>query len=113
MQYWKDGFFSKQSPENDRYEITDVYWQELLEGQSDGKVITSDNNGKPILTDRPPPIEIDLKEMRLFELNKWFKWYDIEVIKSVRKKTDISELHEQAESNANELNELKIWLNNN
>lgn len=35
--------------------ITEEYWQELLNGQSAGKVIKPDENGYPILVDPPPP----------------------------------------------------------
>lgn len=37
----------------DLVEITEEEWRSLIEGQSDGKVISSDEKGKPILTERP------------------------------------------------------------
>lgn len=40
---------------SDAIEITDEYHAELLEGQSAGKAITSDNSGYPVLTERLPP----------------------------------------------------------
>lgn len=39
----------------DAVEITDEQWILLLEGQSNGKMITSDNAGNPLLKDLPPP----------------------------------------------------------
>ena len=39
----------------DAVEITTDEHQALLEGQSNGKVIAADKNGKPILKDPPPP----------------------------------------------------------
>jgi len=40
--------------------ITDRYWQELLDGQSQGKHITSDADGNPILEDYPEPTTDEL-----------------------------------------------------
>lgn len=37
----------------DSVEISDDHYQSLLEGQSDGKFISSDSNGNPILQDHP------------------------------------------------------------
>jgi hypothetical protein len=45
---------------DDAVEITDEYYQELLAGQSDGKCITADAKGYPVLTDpviSPPTAE--------------------------------------------------------
>lgn len=45
---------------DDAVEITDEYYQELLAGQSDGKCITADAEGYPVLTDPvivPPTAE--------------------------------------------------------
>lgn len=39
----------------DSVEITKVYWQELLAGQSSGKLIEADSNGYPVLVDPPGP----------------------------------------------------------
>lgn len=52
MKYWKNGFYLEQDGNNTRYEITDEYWQELLKGQSVGKEIKTDANGKPVLVER-------------------------------------------------------------
>lgn len=40
-------------------EITYEYWSELITGQANGKVISEDENGYPILTDPPPPSHED------------------------------------------------------
>lgn len=42
----------------DVVEITDDTWMELLNGQAEGKIITADENGYPVLTD-PPPLSHD------------------------------------------------------
>lgn len=39
----------------DAVEITPAYWQELLAGQSEGKLIEADASGYPVLVDPPPP----------------------------------------------------------
>ena len=39
----------------DAVEITTEEHQALLEGQSQGKIISADKNGKPVLKDPPPP----------------------------------------------------------
>lgn len=40
----------------DCVEITEEQWLELLNGQVNNKVITSDSNGHPVLVDPPEPI---------------------------------------------------------
>lgn len=51
-------------------EISHKYWLELLDGQSNGKNITSDENGYPILTD--PVVSInDVRAMKLSELDNY------------------------------------------
>jgi hypothetical protein len=39
----------------DAVEISDILYRSLLDGQSTGASISSDNNGSPILTPKPPP----------------------------------------------------------
>jgi len=54
------GFYNPQINTNipgDAVEITDDYWQELLTGQSKGKVIAADSKGYPVLEDPPTPTE--------------------------------------------------------
>lgn len=48
-----------QIPQNS-VEITEAQWQELLDGQSTGKVIVADSNGSPILQDAPAPTQEQL-----------------------------------------------------
>jgi hypothetical protein len=47
--------FNKVIPE-DAIEITKEYWQSLIDGQANGKKISQDENGYPILTDPTPPV---------------------------------------------------------
>lgn len=53
--YWKQGFFEE--PIEGGVEITREYWQMLLEGQSNGKVISEDINGYPVLKEYEPTIK--------------------------------------------------------
>jgi hypothetical protein len=60
MKYWKEGFYLNQIEGS--VEITDEYWQELLNGQSNGKQIASDENGYPIPVDPPLPTQAELAD---------------------------------------------------
>lgn len=46
MKYWNNGF--RLNPKDGDVEITDEYWSELLDKQSQGYQIISDDNGYPI-----------------------------------------------------------------
>lgn len=50
--WWKDGFYDY--PIEGGVEITEEYWRELLDGQSAGKVIATDGDGRPVLKDPDP-----------------------------------------------------------
>ena len=60
MKYWKNGFYLEQIEGS--VAITDEYWQELLEGQSNGKRIITDEKGCPILANHPDPTIEELVE---------------------------------------------------
>ncbi|WP_307744487.1 tail fiber assembly protein [uncultured Pantoea sp.] len=69
-----NGFYSEEMngdaiPE-DSVEITDDEWGALLDGQSKGKLITSDKKGFPILKDYPAPTSKQLIEMAEVEKAK-------------------------------------------
>ncbi|EPE6566175.1 tail fiber assembly protein [Citrobacter freundii] len=50
------GFFTSTSTApDDAVEISVEYWEALLDGQSNGKYISSNADGFPVLTDPPPP----------------------------------------------------------
>ena len=54
--YWYNGGFYDR-PVNGGTEISVGYWQELLDGQTAGKVIVSDENGYPILSKPRPSLD--------------------------------------------------------
>lgn len=44
----------------DAVEITDDQWLALLDGQSGGKIISSDDKGNPVLVDFPVPTQAEI-----------------------------------------------------
>lgn len=68
--YWKDGFYDK--PLEGSVEISVEYWQELLDGQSAGKLIVTNDEGYPILVEHEYTID-ELKEMKIAEINTYDK----------------------------------------
>lgn len=71
MKYWENGFYLEQNANKTRYEITNEYWQELLDLQSQGKEISTSENGKPIAIDHISTPK-ELAETELLELKNWF-----------------------------------------
>ena len=49
MKYWKQGFY--ETPIEGAIEITDERFEELIDGQNAGKMITEDEQGRPVLTE--------------------------------------------------------------
>lgn len=69
-----NGFYSEEMngdtiPE-DAIEITDDEWGALLDGQSQGKLISSDKKGRPVLKDYPAPTAEQLAVMAASEKAK-------------------------------------------
>lgn len=69
-----NGFYSEEMngdtiPE-DAIEITDDEWGALLDGQSKGKLISSDKKGRPVLKDYPAPTAEQLAVMAASEKAK-------------------------------------------
>ncbi|MGC6377740.1 phage tail protein, partial [Bisgaard Taxon 45] len=60
--FYKDGFYvDEQKIPANAVEITEQRYIELLNGQSDGKIIVSDKSGNPILIDPAPSSFHELK----------------------------------------------------
>jgi len=74
MKYWKQGFYLNQIEGS--VEIEDDYWQELLDGQSQGKQITSDEDGYPILSDPPSPSQSELDAREIDSLKAYLSSTD-------------------------------------
>ena len=79
--YWKDGFFDE--PQTGRVEISEEYWCELLDGQSSGSSIYSDENGYPRLRpyEEHVPTEQELAEQRMTAIQQELKKSDYQVTK--------------------------------
>ncbi|MGN1077748.1 MAG: hypothetical protein ACI4ST_04470, partial [Candidatus Gallimonas sp.] len=82
--YYKDGFFTKQSKDNDRIKITEEYFNWLFEQQGEGLEIYSDETGYPRV--RKPIITQEAKyRNELDELETWFSSvYDMQIRQSER-----------------------------
>lgn len=72
--YWKDGFYD--TYEEGRIEISEEYWQQLLEEQSNGKKIISNEEGYPIAVNRIESVE-DIKAKVLARIRTFDKSEEI------------------------------------
>lgn len=72
--YWKKGFYD--TPIEGSVEITVEYWQELIEGNSAGKLIAEDAEGYPILVEYKYDIE-DVRKMKVSEIQQFDKSKDV------------------------------------
>ena len=70
--YWKNGFHD--TPQEGAIEITKKYWQELLDGQSAGKLIVTNDEGYPVLVENEYSLEdmqkIKVSDIQLFDNSK-------------------------------------------
>lgn len=55
---------------DDVIEITKENYQYLLNGQSDGKLITADKDGNPVLVDQPPLTSDQLRDQAIAQKDK-------------------------------------------
>ena len=105
MKYWEEGFYLEQNEDNTRIEISDEKWQELLEEQTNGKIIYLDNG--ELKTKDYELSEEEIKQNRiekikelLTELNydfmQYFSGEDIEDIEE--RKQRFIELHNELRS---------------
>ena len=63
MKYWKQGFYDE--PVEGGVEITDERWLELIDGQAAGKLITEDEQGRPVLTEYVDSVPMPTYEQRV------------------------------------------------
>ena len=73
----------------DAVEITTEEHQALLEGQSNGKVIASDKNGKLVLKDPPPPTAEELQAQKNAEARAYLASTDWYVVRKAETGTEI------------------------
>lgn len=72
--YWKKGFYD--TPQDGGVEISLAYWQELIEGNSAGKLIVEDEKGYPILVEYKYDIE-DVRKIKVSEIQQFDKSRDV------------------------------------
>lgn len=120
MTYYKDGFYSKQSENNDRIEITEDYFNYLFEKQAEGMQIYADETGYPRV--REPIITQEAKYRdELDELETWFsEVYDMQMKQYERcqrlgitydnKYGTIEELDATAYKNSQRISELRSLI---
>ena len=106
MKYWENGFYLEQNENNTRIEITDERWQELLEEQSNGKMIYVDNG--ELKTKNYELSEEEIKQNRIEEIkNKLTELnYDFMQYFSGEEINDIEERKQEFIGLHNELREL-------
>lgn len=68
MKYWKKGFYDESL--DGAVEISVEYWQELLNGQSVGKLIVENEEGYPVLVDYVPAVD-EIRVQKLAELRTY------------------------------------------
>lgn len=84
--YWKNGFYD--TPVDGAVEITIENYRELLEGQSSGKLIVTNDEGYPVLVEN----EYSLEDMRKIKVS------------------DIQSFDKSKEVNSFELRAKSMWL---
>lgn len=76
----------------DAVEITDAVYKSMLEGQSNGKIITAGTKGKPVLKDPTPPTTEELSASVRAERDALLTKTDWVVIKAQEQSTAIPEV---------------------
>jgi hypothetical protein len=70
--YWKNGFYD--TPVDGAVEITIKNYRELMEGQSSGKLIVTNDEGYPVLVENEYSLEdmqkIKVSDIQLFDNSK-------------------------------------------
>jgi hypothetical protein len=88
MRYWKNGFYSM--PIEESVEITDEYWQELLNGQSQGKRIVTNEEGYPIISDPPAQSQEELSKREIATLKAYLSSTDYIYVKCLELGLDVN-----------------------
>ena len=73
----------------DAVEITTEEHAALLDGQSQGKIIAADKNGKPILKDPPPPTAEELQAQANADVRAYLASTDWYVVRKAETGTEI------------------------
>ena len=68
--YWKNGFYD--TPVDGAVEISVEYWKKLLDGQSSGKLIVTNDEGYPVLVENEYSLE-DMRKIKVSEIQSFDK----------------------------------------
>ena len=113
MKYWKNGFYDE--PVNGSVEITDEYYNQLLNGQSAGLQIVDNHNGHPILVEYKLTIEETkaqkLGELRTYDASDAVNQFSINgVVGWLNKSTRVGLMNSISVEEASGRTETSIWL---
>lgn len=75
MKYWKQGFYDE--PQDGAVEITEEYYNELLNGQSNGYTIEENTENYPILRSNAPSTVEEFKTIKISEITTYDKSEEI------------------------------------
>lgn len=77
--FYDDAIFERVRMPADVVGITYAQWQALLEGQSQGKRITGDDQGRPVLAEQLPPTAEEVRMIRntLLQESDWSQLADV------------------------------------
>ena len=68
--YWKNGFYD--TLVDGAVEISVEYWKKLLDGQSSGKLIVTNDEGYPVLVENEYSLE-DMRKIKVSEIQSFDK----------------------------------------
>lgn len=111
--YWKAGFHDE--PVAGAVEISLAYWQELIEGNSAGKLIVENSEGYPVLADYESTVDEiraqKLAELRMFDASEKVNQFSINSLPGwLNKSTRVGLMNSIAVEKKAGRKETSIWL---
>lgn len=111
--YWNNGFYDTQV--NGAIKISEEYYNQLLSGQSAGKMIVEDEKGFPILVEYEPTIEElrtqKIGELRVYDASDAVNQFSINGVSGwFNKSTRVGLMNSISVEQASGRAETSIWL---
>ena len=111
--YWNNGFYDTKV--NGSVEISEEHYQELLSGQSAGKMIVENEKGFPILVEYEPTIEElrtqKIGELRMYDTSDAVNQFTINGVSGwLNKSTRVGLMNSISVEEASGRTETSIWL---
>lgn len=111
--YWKQGFYATKV--NGSVEISEEYYNQLLSGQSAGKIIAENKKGFPVLVEYEPTIEElraqKLNELRTYDASDAVNQFSINGVSGwFNKSTRVGLMNSISVEQASGRTEASIWL---